>query len=96
MIYYEFCSCKENYIGESKCNVATWFGELNNLIYDSDPVKNLNKNIQHSCNLTILANASMHIRSRNSSEATYITFLRPHLNDQLKFSKLLLFRDGIM
>ena len=70
--------------------------DLENLtIYDSDPVKNLNKNIQHSCNLTILANASMHIRSRNSSEATYITFLRPHLNNQLKFSKLLLFRDGI-
>ena len=37
----------------------------------------------------------MHIRSRNSSETAYITFLRPHLNDQLKFSKFLLFRDGI-
>ena len=74
-----------------------WQLDLENLtIYDSDPVKNLNKNIQHSCNLTILANASMHIKSRKSSEAKYITFLRPHLNDQLKFSKLLLFRDGIM
>ena len=30
--------------------MATKWGELNNSTHDFEPAKNLNKNIQHSCN----------------------------------------------
>ena len=44
-IYDGLCSCKENYIGESKRNMATIQGENNNSTHDPEPAKHLNKNI---------------------------------------------------
>ena len=70
-------------------------GKHNNPTHDSEPAKHLNKNIQHSYNWTILANACKHTRPRKNLEAIYIALLRPSLNDQLKSNKLLLFRTGI-
>ena len=94
MIYYRLYSGKENYICESKCDVKTRRRERNNPIYDSELVKYLNKNIQHSYNLIILANALLHTRT-NNSEAIYLTLARSYLNDQLKSNKLFRFRNGI-
>ena len=94
-IYHGLCSCQENYIDESKRNMATRWGEHNNPTHDSQPAKHLSKNIHHSYNWSILANASKYTRTRKNLEALYIALLRPSLNDQLKSNKLLLFRNGI-
>ena len=83
------CSCTGNYIGESKRNVATRWGEPNNPTHNSETAKHLNKNIQHTYNWKILASASKRTSTRNNLEAAYIAFLRPSLNEQLKSNKLL-------
>ena len=40
-IYQGLCSCKENYVGESKRNMANRWGEHNNPTHDSEPAKHL-------------------------------------------------------
>lgn len=40
-IYHGLCFCKENYIGESKYNMVTRWGEHNNPTDDSEPAKYL-------------------------------------------------------
>ena len=47
--------------------MTTRLGEQNNPTYDSEPAKYSNKNIQHSYNWKILANASKHIRKEPRS-----------------------------
>ena len=70
-------------------------GEHTNPTHDYESVKHLNKNMQHSCNWTILANASTHTRIKKNLETLYIAFLRPSLKDQLRSNKLLLFKNDI-
>ena len=76
--------------------MATRWGERNNTTHESGPAKHLSKNIQHSYNWTILANASKHTRTRKNIEGIYIPLVRPSLNNQLKPSKVLIFRNGII
>ena len=35
------CTCKDNYMGESKCEMAVRSGEYNNRPHDSEPAKHL-------------------------------------------------------
>ena len=46
--YHGLCSCTVNYIGESKRNVTTRWGEHNNPTHNSEPPKHLNENNQHN------------------------------------------------
>ena len=39
--------------------------------------------------------ASVKARLRKNLEASIIAFMRPHLNEQLEFKKLMLFRNGV-
>ena len=75
------CFYKENYISESKHTTATRWGQHNNRTHDSEPEKHLNKNIWHSYNWIILANASNNTRKRKNLEAIYITLLYHSLNN---------------
>ena len=70
-VYHGLYSCKENYIGESKCNMETRWREHNNPTHDSEPEKPLNKNIQRRYNWMILTNASTHTRKKNKLEVIY-------------------------
>lgn len=57
-IYHGLCSCKENCLSESKCNVTTSYGKHQLCpTHDSGPAKHLDKNIQHSYSWIILANS---------------------------------------
>ena len=88
-IYHGLCSCKKKYIGESKHNSATRWGEHNNCTRDSEPPRHWNKTIRHSYNWIILANSSNHARTRKNFEAISTALLRPSLSDQLKFAKMI-------
>ena len=94
-IYYGLCSCKEDYVGETKPNTAIRWGEHNNPTIDSEPADHLKKNIQHCFNWSIIVHASKNTRTRKNLEAIYIAKIRPSLNDQKKSKKLVLFRNGI-
>ena len=59
-----------------------------------EPAKHLSQNIRHSYNWIILANACKHARRRNNIDAIYIALVRHILSNQLKRSKVLLFRNG--
>ena len=83
-INHELCSCKENYIGESKRSMVTRWAEHDNSTHDSEPVKDLHKNIQHSQHWTILENAFKHAKTRKNLEAINAALVRTSLNDQLK------------
>ena len=76
--------------------MATRWEEHSNPTHKSEPAKYLSKNIEHSYNWIILANTCKHARRRrNNIDAIYIALVRHILNNQLKRSKVLLFRNGI-
>ena len=94
-ICYGLCSCKENYIGKPKRNMAIKWGEHNKPTHDSWSKKHLKKSIQNRYYWKILANASTHTRTRKNLKARYTTLLNPSLNNQLKSNNLFLFKNGI-
>lgn len=74
-----------------KRNVARW-GKPNNPTQNSESANFLNKNIQHSCNWKIFANASKYTRTRKNLDAISTALLIPSLNDQSKKSKKLILK----
>ena len=94
-IYEGICICNENYMGETKRNTITRWSEHNNPTKDSEPAEHLKRNIDHFFAWNIIANASKYTQTRKNLESLFIAQYRPSLNDQTKFNKLLLFRNGI-
>ena len=95
VIYEGVCSCGTSYIGETKRNVEVRWSEHNDIRKDSEPAKHLKDNINHFFTWNILMPASIKTRLRKNLEASIIAFKRPHLNEQLEFKKLMLFRNGV-
>ena len=56
----------ESYIGKSKLNTGTRWGEHNNPTHNSEPAKHLDKNIQHSYYWVLLVNASEYIKQERT------------------------------
>ena len=56
----------ESYIGKSKLNTGTRWGEHNNPTHNSEPAKHLDKNIQHSYYWVLLVNASKYIKQERT------------------------------
>ena len=89
------CSCKENYIGETKRNVITRWNEHGNPKKDSEPAKHLFQNPDHVFQWNVLMSAPMNNRKRKILEAFFIAVKRPTLNEQKDSKKLTLFRNGV-
>ena len=94
-IYEGECICGSKYIGETKRNVEIRWAEHNNPKYSSEPAKHLTKNIDHGFNWKILCDASSNISIRKNLEASFIALLRPNLNEQKDFERLVLFRNDV-
>ena len=63
-IYEGVCSCKENYIGETKRNIITRWNEHENPNKDSKPVKHLFQLPDHAFQWKVLMSAPMNNRKR--------------------------------
>ena len=63
-IYEGVCSCKENYIGETKRNVITRWNEHENSNKVSELAKNLFQNLDHVFQWNVLMSAPMNNRKR--------------------------------
>ena len=93
-IHHGLCSCNANYIGKSKSNMPTRWGEPNSPALDSESLQDSNKtyNIVTNgrCCQTLLS-----IQTRKNPATIRITLLRHSLNDQLNSNKLFYHRNGI-
>ena len=94
-IYYGVCECGEDYIGETKRNTITRWSEHDNATKDSEPSRHLSKNINHTFTWKVLCHASKKTDIRKNLEAIFIALLKPSLNEQKNFERLILFRNGI-
>ena len=103
-IYEEVCSCKENYIGETKPNVITRWNEHENSNKDSEPEslstrisfnQNLFQHLDHVFQGKVLMSAPMNNCKRKNMEAFFISVKHPTLNEQKDSKKLTLFRNGL-
>ena len=94
-IYEGVCSCKENYVGETKRNVITRWNEHENPNKDSEPAKHLFQHPDHVFQWKVLMSAPMNNRKRKILEAFFITVKRPTLNEQKDSKTLTLFRNGV-
>ena len=94
-IYLGVCSCEESYIGETKRNVETRWGEHNDPRGSSEPSKHLYQNPGHKFQWNIIMNASTNSRIRKNLEASWVALKKPSLNNQVDSKKLILFRHGV-
>jgi len=95
VIYKGICSCGSSYVGETKRNALTRWGEHNNPTKKSEPSKHLRQHIEHVFTWTILCRAPKNTRTRKNLEASFIALLKPDLNEQSDFDILVLFRNGV-
>ena len=94
-IYEGECICGMKYIGETKRNVEIRWTEHNNPKNNSEPAKHLTKNIDHVFTWKILCTASSKVSIRKNLEASFIALMKPSLNEQKDFERLILFRNGV-
>ena len=94
-IYYGVCECGEDCTGETKRNSITWWSEHDNATKDSEPARHLSKYINHVFTWKILCHVSKKTDIRKNLEAIFIALLKPSLNEQKNFERLILFRNGI-
>ena len=95
-IYYGVCECGEDYISETKRNTITRWSEHDNATKDSVPSRHLSKHINHIFTWKILCHTSKKTDIHKNLEAIFIALLKPSLNEQKIFERLILFRNGIM
>ena len=96
VIYKRDCSCGSLYIGETKRNAKVRWNEHNNLLTKtSEPSKHLRSNINHCFTWVVISNAPKNATTRKNLEVSYIPLLKPNLNGQKDFERLVLFRNGV-
>ena len=95
VIYKGDCSCGSRYIGENKRNAEVRWNEHNNPTKSTEPSKHLRSNINHYFTWAVISNAPKNAKTRENLEASYIALLKPNLNEQKDFERLVLFRNGV-
>ena len=86
-IYEGVCSCKENYIGETKRNVITRWNEHENPNKDSEPAKHLFQNPDYFFQWKVLMSAPANNCKRKNLEAFFIAVKHPTLNEKKRFKE---------
>ena len=82
MIYIGTCSCDETYIGETIFNASVGWKEHNDPTKKSEPANHWKKKKNHVWNWVILCKTPQNYIVRHNLEASYITLLKPTLNEQ--------------
>ena len=92
----ESCSCKESYIGETKCNAKIrWKEHCSINDKKSEVAEHLLKNSGHTINWQVITSAPHQQNKWKILEAYYITKFKPSLNNQLDIKITHLFRNSI-
>ena len=86
IIYQGICTCKENYIGEKKQNVAIRQEEHSDVKKISEP----SSNPTHAFSWKVLMAAPINDQVRKNLEASFIALSSSSLNEQIDSKKLLL------
>ena len=86
-IYEGVCSCKENYVGETKRNVITRWNEHENPNKDSEPAKHLFQNPDYFFQWKVLMSAPANNCKRKNLEAFFIAVKHPTLNEKKRFKE---------
>ena len=94
-IYKEVSTCGETYFGETIRNVETRWKEHNISSDKSDPSKHINSHIDHIFTWSIIFNAPTNKFKRKIIGVSFISIMKPTLNNQLDSDLLHLFRNGI-
>ena len=89
------CTCKENYVGETKRNVEIRWEEHSGINKIFEPSRHLKSNPTHAFTWKVLMTAPINDRVRKNLEASFIALSRVSLNEQIDAKKLLLFRNGV-
>ena len=95
VIYKGVCACGETYVGETIRNCKIRYDEHNDINKNSEPAKNLARNIEHECSWFILARVPANTFKRRILEAYFMKIIAPSLNEQLDNDVLMLFRNGV-
>ena len=80
-IYYRVYKCGEGHIDKTKRNTIKRWSRYYNPIKDSEPVRHLNKHINHDSTCKILCHTSKKTGIHKNLEAVFIALLKPSLNE---------------
>ena len=78
-MYEGVCTCKENYIGETKRNVEIRWVKHSNINEISEPSRHLKSNPTYAFTWKVLMIAPINDRVRQNLEASFIALSRPSL-----------------
>ena len=95
LVYEGKCNCGENYISETGQNVTIRWDKHSDGGKSSEPAKYPNQFPEPRFNWKILRRGQNKIIQRKIHEAYCVISMRPTLNNQLEFTSLTLFRNGI-
>ena len=71
------------------------WNEHDNSTKSSEPLKNLQNNINHCFTWTVISNTPKNAKTRENLEVSYITLWKPDPNEEKDFERLVLFRNGV-
>ena len=94
-VYEGTCSCSQKYVGETDRCAHIRTREHEDIKKASEPSKHLKLNRDHSFTWKILAFAPNDGDKQKILEALCISKYKPGLNEQIKWRKLSLFRNGV-
>ena len=86
-IYNGVCTCKENYIGETKRNVETQWEKHSDINNISEPSRHLKSNPTHAFPWKVLMTVPINDSFRKNLEVSFIALSRRSLNEQIDSKK---------
>ena len=71
------------------------WNEHDNSTKNSEPLKNLQNNINHCFTWTVISNTPKNAKASENLEVSYIALWKTDLNEEKNFERLVLFRNGV-